>query len=105
MCTVQTFLQAFKEEGKLYDHDKDSIVAEQDQMLSEEQFCHKTGKGIRSYIGLSHIPDFDSTSFSANSNPFAAPKQQSAGQKWYGLHSDKQTIPTKCPFDTTSQLI
>ena len=42
-------------------------------------------RGVRSYMGWTHIPDMDTNTSSAGDNPFAAPKQQPAG---------KVTLPT-----------
>ena len=60
-----------EEEGELSDQDKDSVTAEMDWVLSEEQTYQKTVRGIWSCMGWSHIPD---NSSSRNNNPFAGPK-------------------------------
>ena len=46
----QTLGQQTEEEGELSDHNKDSIVANQDLMFSEEQSYRETVRGIRSYM-------------------------------------------------------
>ena len=45
-------------------------------------------RGIRSYMGWSHVPDIDSTLASSEDNPFAAPKQQPAGKISVQLPTD-----------------
>ena len=45
-----TLGQQTEEEGELSDHNKDSIVANQDLMFSEEQSYRETVRGIRSYM-------------------------------------------------------
>ena len=45
-------------EGELSDNVKDSVTAEMDQVFSEEQTYRETFRGIRLYVGWSHIPDF-----------------------------------------------
>ena len=37
-------------------------------------------RGVRSYIGWTHIPDIDANVSSADDNPFAAPIQQLVGK-------------------------
>ena len=66
----------FVEEGELSNHDPDATVTDPDQTLSEEQNYRETMRGIRSYIGWSHIPDLDNTGSAAEDNPFAGPKSQ-----------------------------
>ena len=69
---TQDFDRLTKEEGKLPDHDKDSVTANKDLMLSEEQSCQMV-RGISLYMGWGHIPDFNSASSSADDNPLSAP--------------------------------
>ena len=66
------------EEGELSDLDQDISLANTDQALSEEQTYGETMRGIRSYMGWSHIPDIDSALANSEDNLFAAPKQQPA---------------------------
>ena len=65
-----------KEEGELSEQDKDSVTAELEKVLSEEQTYGETVRGMRSYIGWSHIPDFDNSLSSSNDNPFATLSRQ-----------------------------
>ena len=50
------------EEGELSDFEQDLSLTDTDQALSKEQNYGETMRGIRSYMGWSHIPDIDSTS-------------------------------------------
>ena len=67
------------EGGELSDIEQDVSLTDADQALSEEQNYRETMRGIRSYMGWSHIPDVDSALSSSEDNPFAAPKQQPTG--------------------------
>ena len=69
----------FVEEGELSDQDPDATT-DPDQTLSEDQTYRETLRGIRSYIGWSHIPDIESTTVTGDDNPFAGPKSQPTGQ-------------------------
>ena len=57
------------EEGDL----SDNPDMELEQTVSEEQTYRETMRGIRSYMGWSHVPDVDSSNPS-DDNPFASPK-------------------------------
>ena len=48
-------------------------LTEQDLPSSEEQTYRETLRGIRSFMGWTHVPDVDSSNPSDN-NPFAGPK-------------------------------
>ena len=63
-------VELFVEEGELSD---DQEFTEQELPTSEEQTYRETMRGIRSFIGWSHIPDVDSSNPS-HDNPFAGPK-------------------------------
>ena len=63
-------LELFVEEGELSD---DQELAEQDTPTSEEQTYCETMRGIRSFMGWSHVPEIDSSNPS-DDNPFAGPK-------------------------------
>ena len=76
------------EEGELSDIEQDLSFTDADQALSEEQNYRETMRGIRSYMGWSHIPDVDSALLSSEDNPFAAPKQQPAGKVSVNLPTD-----------------
>ena len=76
------------EEGELSDLEQDLSLNDTDQALSEEQTYRETMRGIRSYMGWSHICDIDSTSSNAEDNPFTAPKQQPAGKISVNLPTD-----------------
>ena len=57
------------EEGELSDQDPDATVTDPEKILSEEQNYRETMRGIRSYMGWSHIPDMDIATSSAEDNP------------------------------------
>ena len=67
------------EEGELSDLDQDVSVTDTNQAACEEQKYRETMRGVRSYMGWSHIPDMDSSMSCAEDNPFAAPKQATCG--------------------------
>ena len=77
------------EEGELSDLDQDVSLTDAYQAMSEEQDYRETMRGIRSYMGWSHIPDVDSALASSEDNPFAAPKQQPAGKISVQLPTDE----------------
>ena len=62
-------VELFVEEGELSDNPE----LELEQTVSEEQTYRETMRGIRSYMGWSHVPDVDSSNPS-DDNPFARPK-------------------------------
>ena len=51
----------FVEEGELSDQEPDATAADPDQTLSQEQNYRETMRGIRSFMGWTHIPDMDTT--------------------------------------------
>ena len=53
-------IELYVEEGELSD-DQDVTVMDQDQSLSEEPTYREAKRGIRSYMGWSHIPDMDTS--------------------------------------------
>ena len=65
----------YLEEGKL-SGDQDVTVTDQDQAASEEQTYREAMRGIPSYMGLYHIPDMDTSTNTAEDNPFAGPNTQ-----------------------------
>ena len=70
------------------DQDPDATT-DPDQTLSEDQTYRETLRGIRSYMGWSHIPDIESTTATGNDNPFAGPKSQPAGKVSVRLPTDE----------------
>ena len=66
----------FVEEGELSDQDPDAAATDPDQTLSEDQNYRETMRGIRSFMGWTHIPDMDSAAATSDDNPFAGPKSQ-----------------------------
>ena len=72
-------LDLYVEEGELSE-DQDVTMTNQDQAASEEQTYRETIRGIRSYMGWSHIPDIDTSTNSGEDNPFACPKTQTPGK-------------------------
>ena len=63
-------VELFLEEGELSDEQE---LTEHDLPTSEEQTYRETMRGIRSFMGWSHVPDVDSSNPS-DDNPFAGPK-------------------------------
>ena len=63
-------LEIFVDEGELSD---DQELTEQDTLTSEEQTYRETMRGIRAFMGWSHVPEIDSSNPS-DDNPFAGPK-------------------------------
>ena len=64
-------------------------ASKHDQSLSEEQSYRETMRGIRSYMGCHHVPDLDSSTTTADDNPFAGPKLQTAGKVSVNLPIDE----------------
>ena len=62
------------------DQDRDVTVTDPDQSLSEEQTYRETMRGIRSYMGWSHIPDTGTSAATSDDNPVAGPKIQGPGK-------------------------
>ena len=58
----------YVEEGELSE-DQDVAITDPDQSLSEEQTYRETMRGIRSYMGWSHIPDMDTSAATSEDNP------------------------------------
>ena len=77
----------FVEEGELSEHD--TTVADPDQTLSEEQNYRETMRGIRSFMGWTHIPDMDTAASTADDNPFAGPKAQPTGKISVSMPTDE----------------
>ena len=63
-------MELFVEEGELSDEQE---FTEQDLPTSEEQTYRETMRGIRSFMGWSHVPDVDSSN-PLDDNLFAGPK-------------------------------
>ena len=80
-------LELFPEEGELSD-EQEFNASEHDQSLSEEQSYRETMRGIRSYMGWHHVPDLDSSTATADDNPFAGPKLQTPGKVSVNLPID-----------------
>ena len=81
-------LDIFVEEGELSD-ELDATVTDPDQSPSEEQSYRETMRGIRSFLGWTHIPDMDTTTGSSEDNPFAGPKLQTPGKISVQLPTDE----------------
>ena len=73
LTTGNPLLDLYTEEGELSE-DQDQPVTDPDQPVSEEQNYRDTMRGIRSFMGWSHIPEMDSTASTSDDNPFAGPK-------------------------------
>ena len=78
----------FVEEGELSD-ELDATVTDPDQSPSEEQSYRETIRGIRSFMGWTHIPDMDTTTGSSEDNPFAGPRLQTPGKISVQLPTDE----------------
>ena len=81
-------LELFLEEGELSD-EQEFNASEHDQSLSEEQSYRETMRGIRSYMGWHHVPDLDSSTATADDNPFAGPKLQTPDKVSVNLPIDE----------------
>ena len=79
----------FVEEGELSDQDPDATVADPDQTLSEHQNYRETIRGIRSYMGWTHIPDMDTATSTSDDNPFVGPKTQPTGKVSVKMPTDE----------------
>ena len=79
----------FIEEGELSDQEHDTTAADPDQTLSEEQNYRETMRGIRSFMGWTHIPDMDTAASTADDNPFAGPKAQPTGKISVSMPTDE----------------
>ena len=78
----------FIEEGELSD-ELDATVTAPNHSPSEEQSYKETMRGIRSFMGWTHIPDMDTTTGSSEDNPFAGPKLQTPGKISVQLPTDE----------------
>ena len=78
----------FVEEGELSVQDPDA-PADPDQTISEDQTYRETLRGIRSYMGWTHIPDTESTVATGDKNPFAGPKSQPGSKVSVHLLTDE----------------
>ena len=78
----------YPEEGELSD-EHDLSFAGPDQSLSEEESYRETMRGIRSYMGWTHVPDIDSGAKTSDDNPFAGPKLQTPGKVSINLPTDE----------------
>ena len=78
----------YPEEGELSD-DHEVSLTDPDQSLSEEQSYRETMRGIRSYMGWTHVPDLDSGTKMSDDNPFAGPKLQNPGKISVNLPTDE----------------
>ena len=72
-------MDIFVEEGELSD-ELGATINDSEQSLSEVQSYRETMRGIRSYVGWTHIPDMESAARSSDDNPFAGPKLQTPGK-------------------------
>ena len=78
----------YPEEGELSD-DHEVSLTDPDQSLSEEQSYRETMRGIRSYMGWTHVPDLDSGTKTSDDNPFAGPKLEHPGKVSVNLPTDE----------------
>ena len=81
-------MDLYPEEGELSD-EHEVFLGDPDQSLSEEQSYRETMRGIRSYMGWTHVPDIDTGARTSDDNPFAGPKLQTAGKVSVNLPTDE----------------
>ena len=81
----------YPEEGELSNAQEVSFT-DPDQSLSEEQSYTETMRGIRSYMGWTHIPDVDAGVKTSDDNPFAGPKLQVPGKVSVNLPTDEWLV-------------
>ena len=81
-------VELYPEEGELSDDHEVSFV-DPDQSPSEEQSYRETMRGIRSYMGWTHVPDIDTGAKMSDDNPFAGPKLQTSGKVSVNLPTDE----------------
>ena len=81
-------IDLYLEEGELSD-DPEVSLTDPDQSLTEEQSYRETMRGIRSYMGWTHVPDMDSGTKTSDDNPFAGPKLQTPGKVSVNLPADE----------------
>ena len=81
-------IDLYPEEGELSD-DPEVSLTDPDQSLTEEQSYRETMRGIRSYMGWTHVPDMDSGTKTSDDNPFAGPKLQTPGKVSVNLPVDE----------------
>ena len=82
-------MDIFVKEGELSDQEHDTTAADPDQTLSEDQNYRETMRGIRSFMGWTHIPDMDMAASTADDNPFAGPKAQPTGKISVSMATDE----------------
>ena len=81
-------IDLYPEEGELSD-DPEVSLTDPDQSLTEEQSYRETMRGIRSYMGWTHVPDMDSGTKTSDDNPFDGPKLQTPGKVSVNLPVDE----------------
>ena len=76
-CLSDHVSPSLEEEGELSDAQSTGPDHEElldvDQEFSAEQSYRVTIRGVRSFMGWSQVPEFDSASSSQDDNPFADP--------------------------------
>ena len=66
-----------------------ATVTDPDHFPSEEQSYREMMRGIRSFMGWTHIPDMDTATGSAEDNTFAGPKLQTPAKISVQLPTDE----------------
>ena len=84
-----SLVDIFVEEGELSDQDPDVTATDPDQTLSEEQTYREMMRGIRSFMGWTHIPDMDTATSTSDDNPFEGPKIQPVGKVSVRIANDE----------------
>ena len=77
------------ENREFSDEDPNVTATDPDQTLSKDQNYRETMRGIRSYMGWTHIPDIDTGTSTSGDNPFAGPKTQPTGKMSVKMPTDE----------------
>ena len=93
-------LDLYVEEGEPSNY-QEATGADQDQPLSQEQRYRETMRGIRSFMGWSHIPDIDSATNTSENNPFAGPKTPVPGKVSVQMPTEDWLCKKLEKFNTT----
>ena len=62
------------------DDQQDSDLGEKARMISEDQNYRETVRGVRAFMGWTHIPDLEYSPTSRNDNPWTGHRSQSVGK-------------------------
>ena len=70
------------EEGEVSDQDEnpDDFIQDSDKVLSEDQNYRETVRGVRAFMGWTHIPDLEYSPSSRSDNPWVGHRAQPVGK-------------------------